>query len=268
MKELTTVALFGEIPYNYRKYSEEVKRMNDVTVFNNAEFGSVRTIEHENKVLFCGSDIAKALGYERPYDAINAHCRCTVKYRIPHPQSKDKTIEMTFISEGDVYRLIVSSKLPSSVKFETWVFDEVLPSIRKNGGYINNQESLTPEEIIAKALIVANNVIEQKNKQIEEMTPKAKFFDTVVASDGARSMMEVAKLVGIGRNKLFEILRNKNILNNRNIPYQSYMDRGYFKVVESAYTDGYGNVHTTITTLVYQKGIDFIVNNLLGCKAE
>lgn len=107
-----------------------------VTVFENKDFGKVRTIDIYNKIYFCGSDVAKALGYARPNDSISAHCRCTVKHSIPHPQSKNKEIEMSFISEGDVYRLIAHSKLPAAERFESWIFDEVLPIIHRTGSYI------------------------------------------------------------------------------------------------------------------------------------
>lgn len=96
----------------------------------------IRTIEtDEGKILFCASDVAKMLGYVRPSDAIAQHCRYTVKHSIPHPQSPGRNIEVGFVPEGDVYRLIVRSKLPSAEAFEKWLFDEVVPSIRKKGFY-------------------------------------------------------------------------------------------------------------------------------------
>lgn len=107
-----------------------------ITVFESKDFGKVRTVDIDNKIYFCGSDVAKALGYARPNDSISAHCRYTVKHSIPHPQSKNKEIEMLFISEGDVYRLIAHSKLPSAEHFESWIFDEVLPTIHRTGSYI------------------------------------------------------------------------------------------------------------------------------------
>ena len=107
-----------------------------ITVFESKDFGKVRTVDIDNKIYFCGSDVAKALGYARPNDSISAHCRCTVKHSTPHPQSKNKEIEMSFISEGDVYRLIAHSKLPSAERFESWIFDEVLPTIHRTGSYI------------------------------------------------------------------------------------------------------------------------------------
>ena len=142
----------------------------DMQIFKNEQFGEVRMIEENGNPLFCGSDVARALGYARPNDAIVDHCRCTVKRRIPHPQSPDKEIGMAFIPEGDVYRLIVRSKLPAADKFERWVFDEVIPSIRKTGGYIAGQETMSDVELMARALIVAQNVIEEKNRQISGLT--------------------------------------------------------------------------------------------------
>ena len=110
-----------------------------MTIFRKDEFGAVRVLEEDGRTLFCGSDVAKALGYVRPNDAIAAHCRATVKRSTP---ISGKMQEINFISEGDVYRLITHSKLPAAEKFESWVFDEVIPSIRKTGGYIAGQETM------------------------------------------------------------------------------------------------------------------------------
>lgn len=167
---------------------------------------------------------------------------------------------MSYINEGDVYRLIMRSKLPSAEKFESWVVDEVIPSIRKNGGYIANQENLTPEQIVANALIVAQNIISQKDRQIEEMRPKADFFDAVADSKTAISMNEVSKVLdikGYGRNKIFGFLRNNGILDRWNVPYQKYIDCGWFRVIEQKYTKN-GEEHISTKTLVYQKGVDAI----------
>lgn len=115
---------------------------NNLQVFNNAEFGQVRTIVDENKILFCASDVAKALGYRNYNDAVNKHCRAIVKCDTP---ISGKIQAINFIPEGDIYRLIIRSKLPTAEKFESWVFDEVLPSIRKTGSYAienNNNEDL------------------------------------------------------------------------------------------------------------------------------
>lgn len=118
--------------------------MNEIQIFNNSEFGSVRTVEADGKILFCGSDVAKALGYVKPNNALNQHCKGdTLKQGII--DNLGRTQQATFISEGDVYRLIVNSKLESAQKFETWVFDEVLPSIRKHGLYAIDELASNPD---------------------------------------------------------------------------------------------------------------------------
>lgn len=114
---------------------------NNLQVFNNPEFGQVRLIQEGEKTLFCASDIAKALGYTNVSKAINDHCRWVTKRYIPHPQSKSTTIEVNFIPEGDVYRLMAKSKLPGAGRFESWIFDEVLPEINRTGSYISPAKS-------------------------------------------------------------------------------------------------------------------------------
>lgn len=231
--------------------------MEELQVFNNEEFGEIRTVTKNNKTYFAGSDVASALGYAIPHKAVQTHCKGVLKWNIP---TKSGNQDVLFIPEGDVYRLIMRSKLPAAEKFESWVMDEVIPSIRKNGGYIANQENMTPEQIVANALIVAQNIISQKDKQIEEMRPKADFFDAVADSKTAISMNEVSKVLGIkglGRNNLFEFLRDNAIMDRWNVPYQKYIDCGWFRVIEQKYTKN-GEEHISIKTLVYQKGVDAI----------
>ena len=160
--------------------------MNELQIFQNEEFGEIRTIEEDGKVLFCASDVAKALGYARPNDAVTAHCRATVKHSTP---ISGKMQEINFIPEGDVYRLITHSKLPSAEKFESWVFDEVLPAIRKTGGYIAGEKNMTDDELLAQALIVAQRKLTERTQQLEtvnakleEAKPKIVFADAVSAS--------------------------------------------------------------------------------------
>lgn len=235
--------------------------MNELQIFNNSEFGQIRTATINNSIWFVASDVASALGYSNPRKAILDHCKGVTKRDTP---TSSGIQSISYINEGDMYRLIMKSKLPSAEKFESWVVDEVLPSIRKNGGYIANQENLTPEQIVANALVVAQNIILQKDKQIEEMKPKAEFFDCVADSKSAFSMTEVAKVIdckGIGRNKLFEFLREQGILDRYNVPYQRYVDNGWFRVIEQKYVKD-GEPVVTTKTLVYQKGIDAIRKRL------
>ena len=215
----------------------------DMQIFKNEQFGEVRMIEENGKPLFCGSDVARALGYARPNDAIVDHCRCTVKRRIPHPQSPDKEIGMAFIPEGDVYRLIVRSKLPAADKFERWVFDEVIPSIRKNGGYIAGQETMSDVELMARALIVAQNVIEEKNRQISGLTeenllmkPKAEYFDDLVDRKLLTNFRDTAKEFHLGQKRFIAFLTDNGYAyrdaRGRILPHQKHVDAGLFELKE------------------------------------
>ena len=244
----------------------------ELEIFKNEEFGQIRTLEVDGKPYFVASDIAKALGYKRPNDAISAHCRYTVKHSIPHPQSKTKTMDVNIIPEGDLYRLIVNSELPTAEKFESWVFDEVLPSIRKHGTYMTNdviERTLTdPDYLIQLATALkeerqARLVAEQK---IEEQRPLVEFADKVSNSSNLIDMGKMAKLlkdenINIGRNRLFEWLRKKEILMRNNIPYQRYIDGGYFQVKESTFETPYGT-KTQQTTFVTGKGQIYITEKL------
>lgn len=219
---------------------------NKLTVFNNADFGEIRTLEENGTVLFCASDVAKALGYSRPNDAVSQHCRATVKHSTP---ISGKMQDINFIPEGDVYRLIARSKLPTAERFESWVFDEVLPSIRKNGGYIAGQETLSPEELMAKALLVAQKTIEEKNALLsrtsvelsavkvenEIMRPKAGYFDEVVDRNLLTNFRETAKELGIKPKTFVNFLIEKKYIyrdkRGKLLPYEDKND-GLFEVKE------------------------------------
>ena len=233
--------------------------MNELQIFNNEEFGSVRTITKDNEPMFCLADVCRALELEQV---------SRVKSRLKEDGVTNSKVidrlgreqEATFINEANLYKVIFQSRKPSAERFTDWVTDEVIPSIRKNGGYIANQEQMTPEQIVANALIVAQNIISQKDRQIEEMKPKADFFDAVADSKTAISMNEVAKVLnikGYGRNNLFEFLRENKVLDRWNVPYQRYVDNGWFRVIEQHYQKN-GEPIVTTKTLVYQKGVDGI----------
>ena len=115
---------------------------NNLQIFNSEEFGQIRTVDIKGKIFFVAKDVATALGYKDTINAIKRHCKWVSKHNLPHPQSKTKTIEVNIIPEGDIYRLIASSELPSAEQFESWIFDEVLPTIRKTGGYIADPETI------------------------------------------------------------------------------------------------------------------------------
>ena len=233
--------------------------MNELQIFNNEEFGSVRTITKDNEPMFCLADVCKALDITHVTDVKNRLKQDGVgTSEVIDGLGRKQTA--TFINESNLYKVIFQSRKPSAERFTDWVTDEVIPSIRKNGGYIANQEQMTPEQIVANALIVAQNIISQKDRQIEEMKPKADFFDAVADSKTAISMNEVAKVLnikGYGRNNLFEFLRENKVLDRWNVPYQRYVDNGWFRVIEQHYQKN-GEPIVTTKTLVYQKGVDGI----------
>ena len=244
--------------------------MEEIKIFNNDEFGKVRTVKLNNKTYFVGNDIANALGYSECAKAIRTHCKGVSEMDIP---SNGGIQKMKVITEGDVYRLIVRSKLPNAEKFESWVFDEVLPSIRKNGGYIQGQENLSDTELLAKAILVAQRTIEERDKKIaeqssliEEQKPLVTFALNVTDSEHSMDIGEFAKIVNkkdwnLGRNKLFRWLRDKKIFMDNNVPYQKYIDSGYFTCIEVNKSSEYGNKNFS-KSLITPKGQVWLTNKL------
>ena len=239
----------------------------DIQIFTNEQFGSVRTIGEGDTVLFCGSDVASALGYAAPRNAIATHCKGALKRCIP---TNGGDQEMSFIPEGDVYRLIIRSNLPEAVRFEKWLFEEVLPSIRKHGGYLTpdkiEEALLNPDVLIRLAtdLKLAQEQRKALEMQNAAMLPKADFYDAVMESPTTFDIETVSKIlnVGIGRNKLFALLREQNVLRKNRNPFQYYVDLGWFKCVESNYKNRDGVTFVYVKTVVYQKGIDGILKLL------
>lgn len=153
--------------------------MNNILQFNNKEFGELTVIEKDGEFFFLGKEVAEKLGYSNTRDALARHVDIEDRADVGIHDGR-QIRSMTAINESGLYSLILSSKLPSAKRFKHWVTKEVLPSIRKNGGYIAGQEKLTNEEILAKAMLVANNVIEEKNQKIKELEPKANYHDQLV----------------------------------------------------------------------------------------
>lgn len=233
--------------------------MNDIKIFENPEFGSVRTVMIDGEPWMVGKDVAIALGYESPSAAISkkvdAEDRGLSKMETPSGIQ-----EMTVINESGLYSLVLSSKLPTAKKFRRWVTSEVLPSIRKTGGYQLPQT-------YAEALRALADQAEENERLLTDnkrMKPKEEFFDAVTDSKDAIDMKDTANALhmGIGRNKLFQFLRDQKILTQNNRPYQQYIDCGYFRVIEQKYDRGYGETGVNIKTVVYQKGVDFIRKKL------
>ena len=233
---------------------------NEVITFNNEEFGSMRGMTIDNEPWFVGKDVAKALGYSNPRKALLDHVEIDDKQDgVTIRDSIGREQKPVIINESGLYSLILSSKLPSAKKFKHWVTSTVLPSIRKNGGYIQNQENISETEILANAVLVAQKVIEDKNQKILQMTPKADFYDTLMDTKNAIPMGEAAKRLdmNIGRNNLFAILRKHGVLDAHNIPYQSMIDRRYFRVITKTYSTYY-DTRSSSVTMVLPAGLEYI----------
>ena len=254
--------------------------MNGIQIFNNPEFGEVRTMEEDGKVLFVASDVAKALGYKNTSKAINDHCKgVTKRYTLTEGGKQ----EMNVIPEGDVYRLVTHSKLPSAERFESWVFDEVLPAIRKHGAYMTKdtlEKALTSPDFGIRLLTELKAEREKNAAQaaeIEAARPKVIFADAVATSKTCILVGALAKLIkqngiDIGQNRLFAWLRDNGYLiksgENKNMPTQAAMDMKLFEVKESHFMDNNGTNKTTRTTKVTGKGQQYFINKFLAKKGE
>ena len=254
--------------------------MNELQVFNSSEFGEIRTITKDDEPMFCLIDICKALEMSNP---------TMVAQRLDDDERTKLDLgrqgETNFITESGLYAVILRSDKPNAKKFRKWVTSEVLPSIRKNGGYIVGQENMTDDELMAKALLVANNkiaerdkIIEQKQARIEQMKPKEIFADAVATSHTSILVGDLAKLIcqngyQIGQKRLFDWLRANGYLiktgSSYNMPMQRYVEQGLFEIKESNLVNPDGSVRITKTTKVTGKGQIYFVNKFLkGAKNE
>ena len=248
--------------------------MNDLQIFNNEEFGEVRTVVLNSEPMFCLADVCKALDIKNATD---------VAKRLDDDERTRLNLgrqgETNFVTESGLYAVILRSDKPNAKKFRKWITGEVLPSIRKNGGYIAGQETLSDEELMAKALLVANNkiaerdkIIEQKQARIEQMKPKEIFADAVATSHTSILVGDLAKLIcqngyQIGQKRLFDWLRANGYLiksgGSYNMPTQRYVEQGLFEIKESNLVNPDGSVRITRTPKVTGKGQVYFVNKFL-----
>ena len=252
--------------------------MGDLKIFTNEEFGEIRTSLVNSEPMFCLSDICKSLGLSQPSKVKERLNEKGVR-TIPTLTSGGEQ-NLLYINEPNLYKAIFQSRKESAERFTEWVTSEVLPSIRKNGGYIAGQETLSDDELLSKALLVAHNkiaerdkIIEQKQARIEQMKPKAIFADAVATSRTSILIGDLAKLIcqngyQIGQKRLFEWLRNNGYLcksgSSRNMPMQRYVEQGLFEVKESNVQNPDGSVRITLTTKITGKGQLYFVNKFLG----
>lgn len=241
--------------------------MENIQVFNNSEFGDIRTIQLNNETYFVGNDVAKALGYSNYKKAVPTHVSDDDKLRTQIGYAGQKG-EVTVINESGLYSLVLSSKLESAKRFKHWVTSEVLPTLRKTGSYGMPQG----KELLALAVIEAQKTIEEKDKEIERMRPKEVFADAVASSKDSILIGELAKLIcqngySVGQNRLFTWMRDNGYLMvqgaSRNIPKQRYVEQGLFEIKESSIANPDGSVRLIKTTKVTAKGQQYFIQKFL-----
>ena len=245
--------------------------MNAIQIFNNKEFGDLRIVLIDNEPWMIGKDVAEALGYINPRKAIADHVDEEDKgvTKCDTPGGKQ---DLIVINESGMYALIFGSKLESAKRFKRWVTAEILPSLRKNGGYILNQDSMTPEQILAAALQVSKKIIEERDRQIENMKQKEQFADAIMASKDSVLVRDMAKLISqngvqIGQKKLFAWLRDNGYLikqgNSYNMPKQKYIDQGLFEIREGVIQSASGTPRITYTPRITGKGQQYFIDIFL-----
>lgn len=252
--------------------------MNEIKIFDNPEFGKVRTMEINGEPYFVGKDVAEILGYNNTKDAIATHVDADDRAVIQ--RSENTTLEipnrgLTVINESGLYSLILSSKLPKAKEFKRWVTSEVLPSIRKHGAYAVDELLNDPEFAIKTftALKEERERSKRLSEQIEADKPKVIFADSVSAAKSSILIGDLAKIlkqngVNIGQNRLFEWFRQNGFLiksgSSKNMPTQKAAEMGLFEVKVSTVNNPDGSIRETKTTKVTGKGQVYFVNKFLG----
>ncbi|MCG7258072.1 MULTISPECIES: phage antirepressor KilAC domain-containing protein [unclassified Corynebacterium] len=233
----------------------------DLQVFTNDAFGTIRTVEHEDKVYFCGRDVATALGYKDPTNAIKQHCKGVA---IHHPLETAGGVQDTrFITEGDLYRLIFSSKLPAAQDFEAWVVNKVLPTIRRHGVYAID-ELLDNDEFLEHAIIQLRSERAKRlaaEQALLEAAPKVSYYDVVLQSDSLLTITEIAKDYGLSAKKLNLLLHDAGVQfrqSGRWFLYARFAEQGYTQSKTHEYDEGKTRTHMYWT----QKGRLFVYDLL------
>ena len=247
--------------------------MNNIMTFVNEEFGSIRSTVINGEPWFVGKDVAVMLGYSKPNNALDLHVDEDDSLKQGVTDNLGRTQKTIVINESGFYSLVLASKLPNAKRIKHWVTSEVLPTIRKTGGYVDDPDKFADyylpfaDEATKQMFKIQHEYIRQLHSRINTDKPKVDFANQVADTTNVICMNDMAKLaadrgIRIGRNRLFSWLRVKGILMMNNIPYQEYIERGYFRVKESLYyTDG--EIRTRQTTYVTGKGQRFVIDKLL-----
>lgn len=216
--------------------------MNELMIFNNPEFGNIRTMELDGAPWFAGKDVAEILGYANPSKALADHVDNEDKLNNESLSSLGQRGGW-IINESGLYSLVLGSKLPTAKKFKRWVTSEVIPSIRKHGGYINGQENMTPAELMASALLMAQRTLAERDARISALTvenqimaPKADYFDQLVERNTLLNFRETAKALDVPPKKFVSFLLEKKYIyrdkKGKLLPYEQ-KNNGLFEVKET-----------------------------------
>lgn len=245
---------------------------NEIQTFTSEKFGDVRALSIDGEPWFVASDVAKALGYrdaEKMTRRLDADEKGTRSVGTPGGEQR-----MTVINEPGLYNAVLGSKVPAARDFKRWITHEVIPAIRRTGGYMVSVANETPEQTMARALLIAQDTMDRQRREIDELRPKALFADAVAASDGTCLVGELAKMlrqngVEVGQNRMFAMLRDEGFLgktgSNYNVPTQRAMEMGLFRIKETAITHSDGHVTINRTPKVTGKGQRYFIDRY--CKA-
>ena len=241
--------------------------MSSLITFENMEFGKLTVMEKDGEFFFIGKEVAEKLGYVNTRDALVRHVDIDDKADVVFHDGRQRR-NMVSINESGLYALILSSKLPQAKEFKRWVTTEVLPSIRKNGGYIKNQEKMSNEEILANAVLLANHLIAEKEKIIEDLEPKAKYFDELVNKHLLTNFRNTSKELHIPQKVFIQFLIDKELIyrdkKNRLLPYAKN-NKGYFEVKEWCKEESEA---VGIQTFVTPKGRNYLLLLIGGEKTR
>ena len=242
--------------------------MSSLITFENMEFGKLTVMEKDGEFFFIGKEVAEKLGYARGRKAVLDHVDAEDRDEVPFQDAIGRMQKTSIINESGLYSLILSSKLPQAKEFKKWITTEVLPSIRKNGGYIKNQEKMSNEEILANAVLLANHLIAEKEKIIEDLQPKAKYFDELVDDNLLTNFRNTAKELHIPQKVFIQFLIDQNLIyrdkKNRLLPYAKN-NKGYFEVKEWCKE---GSEAVGIQTFVTPKGRSYLLLLIGGEKTR
>lgn len=256
--------------------------MNELKLFQSPIFGQVRTVVMNGQVMFAATDVAKCLGYANPQKAIRNHCKSIGVNEMDTP-TKGGIQKVRFITKGNVVRLVASSELPQAEEVESWIFDEVIPTVLETGGYISTTPNDTPEEIMARALTIAQATlakreerlkqleaeteqqqatIELQDKEIKEAAPKVTYYNNHLQSVNTLTSTQIAKQIGMDAEKLHKKLKEAGIIYRQSgqwLLHSPYSTWGLHSTRTQTYTRSDGSIGTNVYTVWTERGRRFII---------